>query len=80
MTENPTTGFAPLPWDLFAANNGEYDGLPPTVPGHDDPCCPATWKSPADAPGEQPWLCCRPVGHDGSHRASDPVQILAEWA
>ncbi len=80
MTDSLTTGFAPLPWDIFTANNGQYDGLPQVAADHDGPCCPAVWRSPADDPGEQPWLCTLPVDHTGSHRASDPVQILAEWA
>lgn len=75
-----TIGFHDLPWDLYTANGGDLDGLPPKTPDEDrGVCCTSEWIGPTDQPGESPWLCCRPPGHDGTHRGSDSVSTVAEW-
>lgn len=74
------TGFAPVPWDLFSANAGDLGGLP-VEQRHDGPSCMATWSGPTDEPGEGPWYCCQPPNHVGvTHRASNGVEVLAEWS
>lgn len=76
-----TTGFADVPWDLYTANGGDLDGLPPKTPRADGggACCSSEWPGPTDTPQESPWLCCLPPGHGGTHRGSDSVSTVAEW-
>ncbi len=74
-----TTGFAEIPWDVHSANNGLLDGLPPGPPGFDGPSCQSEWHSPMDLPGEDPWYCTRPLDHNGTHRAGNGTETLAEW-
>lgn len=74
------TGFHTVPWDLYIANDGHLDGLPDkdwSNPGGD--CCDSNWAGPLDEPDEDPWACCLPPDHPGTHKASDSVGVLAEW-
>lgn len=74
-----TTGFAPVPWDMFGANGGEHDGLPPDTPDHNTWCCESTWPSPADTPDGYFWTCTLPWDHVGTHRAGNGRSTIAEW-
>lgn len=77
MTDS--TGFHDVPWDLYTANRGELDGLPPKTPRPDGDCCSSEWIGPTDTAEECPWVCCRPPGHTGTHQGSDSVSTVAEW-
>lgn len=80
MTDPSTTGFAEVPWDVHSANGGELGGLPSAPPDFDGRCCKSVWNGPTDEPGDNPWLCTRPDGHSGTHRAGNGTQTLAEWS
>ena len=74
------TGFHEVPWDVFSANGGNDEGLPPTPGRHGEPCCTSKWVG--FIPSEEPcptWVCSWPLGHVGTHRGGDSVSIVAEW-
>lgn len=73
------TGFHDVPWDLYTANGGDLDGLPPAGPRYAGACCNSEWVGPTDEAGETHWLCCLSEGHEGTHRGSDSVSTVAEW-